>query len=150
MNKNGKMPLSKKGTVTANPDSVFTNKLAIPKDIQADLDKRGMVGRFVDAKALTENYGYHKSDWIPYQMPTELRKSQWHTGNDPDGTFRRGSLVLACKSKEDVAKHKAFLKLRAEQTTVTRHNKEEAEKMRHWAKETGGGVKILEGYEENE
>jgi hypothetical protein len=150
MNKNGKLPLSKKGTVTTNPDSVFSSKLAIPKDIQADLDERKLEARWIDGKSLTENYGYHAKDWIPYEMPEKLRKSQWRTGNDPDGTFRRGTLVLAVKSTEDVAKHKAFLKLRAEQSTVQRHNKEEAEKMRHWAKETGGGVKILEGYEENE
>jgi hypothetical protein len=83
-------------------------------------------------------------------MPAELRKSQWRAGNDPDGTFRRGSLVLATKTKEEAAKHKAFLKLRAERSTVSRHQKDEAEKLKHWAKEAGGGVKILEGYDENE
>lgn len=150
INKNGKMPLSKKGSVTANPDSIFANKLGIPKDVQEDLTANNLVGRWIDGKKLTESYGYHDKGWVPYQLPEKLRKSQWRTGNDPDGTLRRGSLVLAVKTTEDVAKHKAFLKLRAEQSTVQRHNKEEAEKMRHWAKEAGDGVKIIEGYEENE
>lgn len=150
MNKNGKIPASKKGQVTLNPDSVFSNKLIIPEKIKKDLEERGLEARFVDAKKLYENNGYHERDWVPYVMPPDMRTTEFKFGNDPDGVFRRGTLLLAVKSKEDAAKHREFLRLRAERLNVTNHQKEEADKMRQWAKETRGGVKVLEGYEEND
>ncbi len=151
--KKGRKPLtSKKPSVDLNPDSVFTNRLMIPKGIQDKADANGWELRWVDAKEMHANGGQHKNGWIPYIQPKEDAAKDtfgFKFGNDPDGVVRRTSVILAYRPVEQGDKHRAFLKARADKQSGS-FNKTEAEKFRRQAKQDNISVEILEGFDENE
>jgi hypothetical protein len=154
MIKNGKKPLSTKGTpeVMESYDDLFGNRLSISPELKAELDAKGLVGRWVDAKKLYEFNGYHPKGWAPYKRVTQvgekLDKQDFRFGSDPDGTVRRGTMILAAKSKEEVARHQRFLKQKAErfQSTTGSH----AETLRKTVKEGRANSVVIEGYDEDD
>lgn len=115
---NGKKPLSSKSapagmnTVT---DDIFGNPLALPPAIEKELESKGLVGRFVSAKLLHANQGYHPKGWKAYKLDkaATVEGVEFKFGSDPDGLVRRGDCILAVKTVEEHAKHKAWLQDKA-------------------------------------
>jgi hypothetical protein len=63
--KDGKKPLSQKPSPSdfLLTDDVFGNMLAIPPELQAELDSQGLEGRWLNAKIIATNQGYHPRGW---------------------------------------------------------------------------------------
>jgi hypothetical protein len=143
--KNGKKPLSEKSTSSFgfNPDE-FGNTLSIPPDLKKELDEQGLSPRWINAKKLAEMQGYHPKGWVVYKrsanMPTDPA-----FGNSPDGIVRRGDCVLAVKTKEAHAKHKAYLAQRVKAQAGVRT--QQADELRQMA---GKRIKVEEGYGEDD
>jgi len=155
MNKirNGQKPMSEKpksaDLTQINHDDIYSNPLKLPKDLEDELEKKGLVARFISAKELYKNQGYHKAGWIPYKKTCDtMKKSErdFHQGSDPEGIIRRGDCILAVKSKEEVQRHRAHLAAKADR--YKDFNRKQADELRNIAREHGGAV-IHEGYDEN-
>jgi hypothetical protein len=88
------------------------NLLDVPPDVQADLNARGLEARWVDAKTFASNGNIHKNLWELYKRPdvTVSAGANPLTGLPPDGTVRRGTVVLAVRSVEMGDGHRAELK----------------------------------------
>lgn len=144
----GRKPLSSKSrTVSINPDTAFSNKMAIPPEVKAFMDQNGMEPHWLDAKKLQENGGYHDRDWQPFIRPDDLKKgvADFKFGTDPDGVVRRGSLILGFKTKEDAEKHRSFNTQRADRYKQV-FNKKQSDELKQMAKESN--VQILEDVED--
>lgn len=152
--KSGRKPISSKPKF--NPflsnDDVFGNPLHIDPELQKELDEQGLVPRFVDANNIAKMGGYHAKGWVPYRRirkeSANIGLGDWKFGNDPEGIVRRGSLILAVKSKADAEKHRSYLRARAERYSGFDHDK--AEELRKYAKENQVDTQVHEGFEDNE
>lgn len=140
---NGKKPISSKPT---NSGDLFGNALNIPPVVQAELDEKGLVGRWVNAIKLQQMGGYHPKGWQPFR--SEKYKSDFKFGSDPDGVIRRGDCILAVKTLEDVETHKEWL---ANRVAVQRDtNKVKAQEFRDAMRQSGLNSKVVEGYGDDE
>lgn len=122
------------------------NRLKIPAHIQAELDKKGLVPRFVSLKKMSESGGYHPMGWTPYTV--ENPQVNPITGT-AEKVFRVGDLVLAVKPKAEYQKHKEWLAQKSKsQSQMHRNNVKE---MRDRIKDSRADkhVSLIEGYEEN-
>lgn len=152
--KEGRKPIStrKRPAETISYDDVFSSALSIDPELQAELDKKGLVPRFVDAKRMAEMGGYNDKGWQIYRreknISDTINPSDFKYGNDPSGIIRRGSLVLAVKTKEKAAMHRKFLDQRAENSKM--FGKKQADELRAFAKSNGLDAQIHEGYEDND
>lgn len=149
----GRKPLSAKPKPSVlQHDDLFGNACSIPQELRDELDAQGLECRFIDAKRLYEMNGYHDKGWIPYKREAKasdkVNASDWKFGNDPGGVVRRGSLILAVKTKEQVQKHKLYLKQKADRQKG--FNAEKAAEMRKFAKDNNLPAEIHEGFEEND
>lgn len=143
-----KLPTQSKKQYNPMEDlEIFGNRLKVPEAIQSDLDKEGLVGRFISIKKFNENGGMHEKGWVPYRLKNPVKNLL--TGNT-DETLKVGDLVLAVKSKVDVEKHQRFLKARAD-VQLGAHKKT-VEEIRDRIREEKADkhVKLLEGYDEND
>lgn len=104
--KNGKKPISQKTSFQSFQET-FGNRLTIPEDVMKDIESTGKVARWVDAKQLAADQGYHKNGWVPYKRSDKIGTSVLF-GNDPDGVVRRGSLILAVRGKDLDDAHKTY------------------------------------------
>ena len=151
--KQGKRPINQKPKQLREED-IFGNPLTIPPAIQAELKEKKLEGRFIDAKKLYENHGYHPKGWIPYKRSTpksgtiEVESVDFKSGSDPDGTFRRGSLILAVRSIDASNQHRELNRQKADRQRG--HMKSRAAELRQMARENFGEAKrvIYEGYED--
>lgn len=150
--KQGKRPLSQKH-VQLREEDLFGNPLSLPPSIKEELKAAGLEARFIDAKKLYENHGYHPKGWVPYKRSTQnqsdtLEKSEFKSGSDPDGTFRRGTLILATRPIEVSEKHRLLNRQKADRQKG--YTKQKAAELRQMAKEAFQDAKrvIFEGYED--
>lgn len=151
--KNGrKNILQKPGKVPfTNYDEVFGNNLALPDDLKKELEDKGLVPRFIDGKKLHENGGYHPKGWIPYKRDSQKTDTlDFKFGNDPSGVLRRGSLILAVKTKEEALKHRQFLDERNAQYDTARMQEQKAEELKRYAKSNRFDSNIQQGFDDNE
>ena len=149
--KNGKKPLATRPpqSVDIQADELFGNACSISPELARELDEKGLVPRFVDAKKLYEMNGYHPKGWVPYKRDMSIvGKEDFKYGSDPSGIIRRGSLILAVKTKEQAAKHKAYLDQRAGRAKT--FNTEKAKELRDFGRSHNLPVEVHEGYEEND
>lgn len=147
--KQGKKPLSQRPTGPASlEEDLFGNMLTLDPALKAELEAKGLVGRFVDAKRLADTGGFHPKGWVVYKRETsEQSNADFRFGLQPDGTIRRGTVILAVKKKEQVARHREFLQQKADRYSQALYQKQKAQELR----ETVGSAAIVhEGYEENE
>lgn len=147
----GKKPLSqKKRSVSAvgAPD-FFRNKLMLPADIAADIEKQGLEPRWIAYKPYVENGNSHDKGWVAYRRPKQGTGAvdELQLGSSPDGIIRRGDLVLAVRKQEMGDRHRAYNEERAYNQTF-RHKKAMADELRQMAKEAN--LEVTEGYEEDE
>ncbi len=152
--KEGKKPLSQKVKQSSLTSSdVFGNTLAIPEDVQADLDAKGLEPHWLNSKVVYANQGYHPKGWKVYKrdpkMLSDTMGSSFKFGNDPDGIIRRGDCILGVKTKAEHQKHKQFLDVRAKRGYQA--NADKAQEMRALLGQSGlKDAKVIEGYDEND
>ncbi len=134
----GKKPLSARESYkeAALTEDIFGNTLALPEGLKKELTEQGLVGRWVNAKTLHANQGYHPKNWIPYKKKSSgtIDTKDFLQGSDPEGIVRRGDCILAVKKTEDVQKHR----------------KEKAEELRNLARENRVNATVDEGYNDEE
>lgn len=148
----GKKPLSARENYKNESltEDIFGNTLALPEGLKKELADQGLVGRWVNAKTLYANQGYHPKNWVPYKKKASdtMEAKDFLQGNDPSGIVRRGDCILAVKRTEDVQKHKAYLKQKANR--YTKFNTEKAEELRNLARENRVNSTVDEGYNEED
>jgi hypothetical protein len=120
-------------------DPGFSDDLfGLDADLKAELDSKGLVGRFVNIKEVEKFGGRHPKGWRVYKRDNINKSStEWMFGSDPDGYVRRAELVLAVKTKEDADKHRRHLDQLAQAAKVTNLIKRHREEQRRAFKEAG-------------
>jgi hypothetical protein len=97
--KGNKVALSDKQELTYA--DVFGDRSGMPDELKAELDAQGLVGRWLSAKKVYDNQGYHPKGWRVYKRKNAgLTSNEFSTGKDPDGVVRRGDLILGVKTVE--------------------------------------------------
>jgi len=141
-----RVPAPKKSAMI-NEGDFFGTRLSIPAELQKELEAKGLVGRFVSTKTLSDNAGRHPKGWMPYSMDKPMENTL--TGNS-DKIYRIGDLVLAVKSKEAHARHVKYLEDKSNRQSASAKGR--INEMREHIRESKGDkyVKLTEGYEENE
>lgn len=147
---NGRKPLSAKpklSAMNAITEDIFGNTLSLPEEIKKELSDQGLVARFVSAKILYANQGYHPKGWKPYKRkPSDtVGGVEFKTGSDPDGLVRRGDCILATKSVEDHAKHKDWLEAKADR--YKGHSKQKQRELQEQARAAGAASHVEEGFD---
>lgn len=148
--KNGKLPLSAKAAPASTGAafaSQFGNRLAVDDGLHQEITGKGLEYRWLDAKKLYANQGYHENGWTAYKRtaaPVDFKN-----GNDPDGIIRRGSMVLGVRAKTMGDSHRAHLRDRAlaqvgkDRNAAQRRGAAELRKMAG-----NSGIKVTEGDDE--
>lgn len=147
--RNGKRPISEKN-VSTELDADFGNNLRIPTEVMKELKAKDLPFRFVDAPGLAKNGNMHKNGWVPYKAdctPTDAGSLQ--LGVSPDGFIRRGTLILATRSKAVDLQHRTLISRRnAAQRDVQAHA---ARQLKETAKAAGFKESIVvEGYDDED
>lgn len=148
----GRVPLSSKSAVSSDftHDELDFNLLRLDPELKAELDEKGFVARWINAKKYLSGGNYHQSGWRAYrkQVSNEDRGAlDFNYGVSPEGYIIRNDLILAVKPAEHQEKWKAHLRRKADiQSGV---NNSRASELREAAAERGVKAKIYEGYEEN-
>lgn len=141
-----KLPVKKPSNADLSID-MFGNRLKLPKDIQKELEEKKLVHRFISVKKMQESGGFHDKGWQVYQLKEGLTNP---ISGSVDKIYRVGDLVLAVKTKEDHARHVAYLEMRANaQAQVVQQSKQE---IRDKIKESKADkyISIDDGYDEND
>lgn len=146
---NGKKPLSSKGRPSGMSnitDDIFGNQLALPEELRQEIEKKGLVARFVSSKTLYANQGYHPKGWRPYKADKAVTlTSELKFGSDPDGLVRRGDCILAVKTVDEHAKHKDWLADKADR--YKGHTKQKQRELQDQARAAGASTRVEEGYD---
>lgn len=142
----GRKPLSTKAQPKTRMGSYSQNLLDIPAGIKAELEAKGLEGRWISFKQYADNYGHHRNGWSIYKPDTKSPESVLF-GNNPDGIVRRGDLALAARSKEHCEEHRDILKERADRQSKG-FKKAKADELRQLA-QSGADAEVFEGYDEN-
>jgi hypothetical protein len=131
----------------SNDNDLFGNRLKIPAHIQEELDKKGLVPRFVSMRKINEGGGFHPMGWTPYTVDNPITNPI--TGQ-AEKIFRIGDLVLAVKTKEQHQKHADYLKRRSASQSTS--HAENIKAMRDKIKDGRADkhISLLDGYEEND
>ena len=148
--KDGKKPLSAKTSKKVDSYSdLFGDATSISEELKKELEEQGLVPRWVDYKQMKEMDGYHKKGWVIYRRKNRdiIDNQEFRFGTGPDGLVRRGSMVLAVKSKADWVKHKNYLKDKAERYGAY-FKKRQVSELRKLAQDSGIKTTIVEGYED--
>lgn len=117
----GKKHISEKPKATSTKN-LFSprNLLDVPDDLKKEIDAKGLEYRWVDSKQMAENGNMHKNHWTLYRRDTATVSPEAQAfGLPPDGTIRRGTVVLAVRPKELGEGHKALLKEKADRQTAS-------------------------------
>jgi hypothetical protein len=147
---NGRKPVSSKPKAQSMrmlTDDIFGNALALPPDLQKELEDQQLVGRFVSSKVLYANQGYHPKGWKPYKRKGDATMGgvELKFGSDPDGLVRRGDCILAVKTIEEHAKHKMWLEAKADR--YKGHTKQKQKELQEQARAAGASSYVSEGYD---
>lgn len=151
--RNGKKPLSQKPRPQIlSEDDIFGNPLALDAELKAEMTKKGLEARFVDYKELVDMGGYHARGWKVYKRDKKegsdiVSGQDFQMGVSPDGTIRRGSLVLAARPIAIGDKHRALNRQRAGEVAGDQQEAA-AEGLRQYARDNRLDLKIEEGYED--
>lgn len=146
MIKQGKKPFSTRQVAQIRAEDIFGDPLKLDDELKKEIEEAGLEARFVDAKQLYDFNGYHKNGWAPYKKKAG-DKIDFKYDKDPDGVIRRGTLILATRSKEVCEKHRALLAQKADRAAQV--TKTHADELRQMARDRNTDVSVSEGYEEN-
>lgn len=152
MSKNGKLTLQDKAEQSAASigSSIEQDYFYIPPQLLKEIESKNMVCRWINAKKLQENYGFDRRQWTPYKKEgAELTKNAFG-GTDSEGYIRRGDLILAVRSKAVHERNSSQIASKNKNLNKIT-NKKAAEELRQSFREAGvSGVKVTEGYDDNE
>lgn len=146
--KNGRVPLAKKKTSMrkVHPDSpsLEPDITAISKELQEELDAKGLCHRWVNQKQYVENGGFHRSGWRAYR--SEKKDSSGDIGTNADGYITRMGLILAVKTVEEQQAHRARLaRKNRDMASVAKSKADDFKKVARQA-----GATVDEGYEDED
>ncbi len=106
-----------KPIMESNPFSVSRDSSIydVPKDIQKDLESRGLEPRWIDSKEYEADGNQHKNFWVPYRRPVQVSSGEgdafeFKSGVSADGYVRRRGSILAVRPKQLGDKHRAMIK----------------------------------------
>lgn len=135
----------KKEPVVPNPNDMYSSALEIDPHLREELNKAGLVARWINATEFRKQFGFHRSRWVPYKRPGAVKPSADSLyGGDPEGFIRRGDLVLAVKTKDENKRHADALKSKA--NLYKDHNKQHAAELRKAAKQAGFETEVVDGF----
>lgn len=128
-----------------------TDYFFVDAGVKRDIEKQGMVCRWINAKKLQENYGFDRRQWKPYKKATDsIASSNSFGGTDSEGFVRRGDLILAVRPKALQDKYSEQISNKNKSLQKV-HQKQAAAEIKQKLQESGTrGIKVLEGYDENE
>lgn len=143
--KNGAKPLSSKPSpAPLRDEDFFNNRVSIPEDVKADMEARGLIPRWLNAKDVAANNGYHKNQWLVYRRPKDMvANDDLSFGQDPDRVVRRGEMILGYKTIEEVKRHRDYLAKKAHGTKNRGSNSQQAQELRAEARNTFGNSKMI-------
>jgi len=131
----------------AKLDGGTSDVFDLPGDLKQELEEKGLVARWINAKQYEANYGQHRSGWQVYKREKNKKMGplDFSGGSDPDGYVRRMDSVLAVMPKEKFAVLRKRKQLKnAMQADV---NEMQAETMREMLRRSGIEGEITEGYD---
>jgi hypothetical protein len=139
-------PVSKKPVpkIDFNPADIYKSQLDVNSELKKELKEKNLVYRWINAKQFQQSFGFHRSGWVPYKRSSSTKVDSLF-GGDPEGYVRRGDLVLAVKSTEDQAKHKAGIAYKT--SLYSGLNRKQAQQLAESARQAGFKTKVSEGYE---
>ena len=127
---------------------VFGTNFDIPEDVKKELESQGLEGRWLSAKRVYENNGYHKSGWQVYRRdPSAILDGAFKAFGDPDGLVRRGDTILGVKTKEMAEKHRSYLRQQADAQSMANVKKRHVEELRNIAREANEDVNIEQDFD---
>lgn len=150
--KSGRKPISEKGKASPfKKAKKFGTMLDIDPVFAEAADKAGFELRWIDAKKLTENQGYHRMGWQAAKRDSfgDVEGSallEFAFGVAPDGYIKRGSAILAKRPKEVCEMHRE--ELRERQALYDRIVNVQEEKLKEHAKSSGVETYIDSSYDE--
>ena len=154
--KDGKIPASaktqaSKASVKANlvnPGDLQINALMLDDELAQELRAKGLTWRFINRKKWDSD-GFHKSYWVPYKRESTPSSSSVFSAG-ADGYTRRGDMILAVKTEEAQAVHRARIRQKTSaQSNTTKIKTDEFRKMMSDAGISPKYSKVHSGYEEN-
>jgi len=140
----GKKHISEKAKPTKvkaafSPRSV----LDVPEFVHKDCESKDLEYRWVDAKQMGENGNMHKNYWEIYRRPADSVASEGALfGLPPDGTIRRGTLLLAVRPKETGDGHRQILREKSERQSQA--VKKQGAEFRRMAREAGVTDRVID------
>lgn len=147
--KDGKKPLKAKPEDASFDSYIPMNQLDIPPKLKKEIEEAGYEYRWINAARLRHNSGFHKNFWTPYEVDYDkLGLPTFMRGANPSPHLLRGDSVLAVRPKEIGNRHRAQLQQKALRLKAAASNYG-VEEMKQLARESGGSIKVQEGYEDN-
>jgi hypothetical protein len=123
------------------------DNLAVDAEVLAEIKGKGLVHRWINASKYKQNFGFDARRWQPYKRENQGNSAFGFV--DSEGYTRRGDLILAVRSVELNAAHKAKIERKNMQLSAGQ-NKAAADQLRQHLKDSGvTSSKVYEGYEEN-
>lgn len=144
-----KPTVTKKDPSTLTLAKLYASKLEIPLSIAEDIAKNGNVARWINGTQFQREHGFHRSRWQPYRIekkPGVTASSAYSP--DPEGFVRRGDLILAIRSEQEAAQHKAVLDHKA--NLYKGYEKQKKAELQAHLKEAGIKSKVEAGYGEED
>jgi len=144
----GRKPIEQKPTIDMDAWSPLgKNALSLPPRLLKLGEEEGIEFRWLRYSHIEANSGQHDKGWQVYKIgnPDDLGLTDFHVGKNPDGTLRRGRMVLGYKPKQAAQYHRQVLKDRADRQWTSPASKEN---VKHKAREAGS--KVYEGYDDPE
>lgn len=118
-------------------DDIFGSPAKIPNDVQAELDEKGLEGRWINWQKYQSYGGTHRRGWVPFKSESRAKFANPILGDDSNGYIRRESLVLAARPKELGDKHREYLRERAQMLNPGRAAKEARDELQQRIKDQG-------------
>lgn len=145
----GKMPISqKRENSDFSSEDLDFNPLKLDPELKKELAEQGLVGRFLNARQLQENFGYHKSGWQVYKRKGAVQGAgMFKFGADPEGHVRYRDLILGVKTVEDHNRWKK--RLDQSNRRKTAFNQQAAQELRDMARQAGTEITVHEGFDSN-
>lgn len=144
--KNGRVSIAtkKKSVRQVHPDSpsLEPDITAIGPELQKELNDKGLAHRWINQAEYVKNGGFHRSGWRAYR--SEKKDASGDIGTNADGYITRMGLILAVKTNEEQAAHRARLARKNRDMAVSAKSK--ADEFKSLARKAGASVD--EGYED--